>query len=189
MSRSPDDESIIELYWARDDRAIAETDRKYKSYLLSVAKNILSDRLDCEECLNDTYLGVWNSIPPTRPTSLKAFLTVIMRRACVNRYHSRHKQSAVPSEMTLSLSELDGTVIGGGTDDAFDAAELARVISDFVCSLPERRRFIFMSRYYASEPVDAIAADLGVSRSTVAKELAAIRSSLKEKLESEGYSL
>jgi RNA polymerase sigma factor (sigma-70 family) len=90
--------------------------------------------------------------------------------------------------MTLSLSELEDFVeADGGVDSEFNAAELSRIINSFVCSLPERRQFIFMSRYYVADPIDTIASDLGVSRSTVNKELASIREALKKKLESEGY--
>lgn len=182
------DEQIIELYWQRDEKAIEETDIKYKKYLLSVAYHIVRDTSDCEECLNDTYLGAWNAMPPSKPNVLKAFLTTIMRRLAINRYHSNRRKNRVPSEMTVALSELEDFIADDGTMDAeFDAERLGRVISDFVRSLNERRRFIFMSRYYAAEPIDTIAGELQVSRSTVNKELAAIRAALKEKLESEGY--
>ena len=98
VSNTPiDDQKIIDLYWARNERAIIETERKYKKYLYTVAYNIVRNRLDCEECLNDTYLGAWNSIPPTRPNSLKAYLTVIMRRISINRYYSNSKKGVVPS--------------------------------------------------------------------------------------------
>ena len=80
IKSSLNDEEIIELYWERNERAIDETDFKYKKYLFVIAYNILNDKLDCEECLNDTYLGAWNAMPPSRPNALKAFLTVIMRR-------------------------------------------------------------------------------------------------------------
>lgn len=185
-----DDEKIVELYWERDEKAIEETDFKYKKYLFSIAYNVLHDRLDCEECLNDTYLSAWNAIPPSRPNVLKAFLTTITRRIAIKRYHSHLRQNAIPSEMTVSLSELGDFVAGDGDVGAdFDAERLGRVISDFVRSLPTRRQFIFMSRYYVADPIDTIARDLSLSRSMVNKELAAIRSALKEKLESEGYSI
>ena len=187
---SMDDEKIVELYWERDEKAIEETDFKYKKYLFTIAYNVVHERLDCEECLNDTYLGAWNAIPPTRPDALKAFLTVITRRIAIKRYHSNTKRSLIPSEMTVSLSELEEFVSGDGDVSAdFDAERLGRVISSFVRSLPERKRFIFMSRYYVADPIDTIASDLCLSRSMVNKELAAIRSALKEKLESEGYSI
>ena len=185
-----DDQRIIKLYFECDENAIEETDFKYKNYLLSIAYNMVHDKLDCEECLNDTYLGAWNTMPPSRPHVLKAFLTTIMRRTAIKRYHRKTRQSAVPSEMTLALSELEEYIVGEEDVDAhFDAERLGRVISGFLRSLSDRRRFIFMSRYYASEPIHTIANDLGLSRSTVNKELAAIRGALKDRLESEGYSI
>ncbi len=185
-----DDEEIVELYWNRNERAIEETDFKYKKYLFSIAYNIVHDRLDSEECLNDTYLGVWKAIPPTKPNVLIAFLTTITRRIAIKRYHSNLKQREIPSEMTLSLSELEAFITGDDdVDPEFDAERLGRAISDFVRSLSERRQFIFMSRYYVSDSIDTIASNLRLSRSMVNKELATIRSVLKEKLESEGYSI
>ena len=185
-----DDESIIELYWQRDEKAIEETDLKYRKYLFSVAYNLLYERLDCEECLNDTYLGAWNAIPPTRPNALKAFLTVIVRRIAIKRYRRNLKKSNVPSELTVSLSELEDIIVGDeDIASDFDADRLGRVISDFVRSLSERRQFIFVARYYAAEPIDSIANNLRLSRSMINKELAAIRTALKEKLESEGYNI
>ena len=184
------DEAIVELYWNRDENAIMETDFKYKKYLFSIAYNLLREKLDCEECLNDTYLGAWNSIPPSRPNVLKAFLTTITRRIAIKRYHASVRKKVIPSEMTVSLSELEDFIASDDEIGAdFDTERLGRVISDFVRTLSERRQFIFMSRYYVADPIDTIAHDLSLSRSTVNKELAAIRSALKEKLESEGYSI
>jgi len=184
------DEKIIELYFARDGKAIEETDFKYKKHLFSIAYNVVRDRLDCDECLNDTYLGAWNAMPPTRPNVLKAFLTTIMRRTAIKRYHSNLRKNVIPSEMMLCLSELEDFIADDDDIDSnIDAERLGHVVSDFVHSLSERRQFIFMSRYYVADPIDTIASDLGLSRSTINKELAAIRSALKEKLESEGYSI
>ena len=184
------DDKIVELYWDRNEKAIEETDFKYKKYLLSIAYNVVHDRLDCEECLNDTYLGAWNAMPPTKPHALKAFLTTIARRIAIKRYHHKLRQNAVPSEITVSLSELEDFVAGDEDIEAdFDAERLGLVISDFVRSLPDRGQFIFMGRYYVADPIDTITSDLKLSRSTVNKELAAIRIGLKEKLESEGYCL
>ena len=185
-----DDDKIVALYWERNEKAIEETDIKYKKYLFSIAYNVVHDRLDCEECLNDTYIGAWNAMPPSKPNMLKAFLTTITRRIAIKRYHSNMRQNVIPSEMTVSLSELEIFLADDGdVDSEFDSERLGRVISDFVRSLSERRQFIFMSRYYVADPIDTIASDLSLSRSMVNKELAAIRSALKEKLESEGYSI
>ena len=185
-----DDDKIVELYWERDEKAIEETDFKYKKYLFSIAYNMVHDRLACEDCLNDTYLGAWNAIPPSRPNVLKAFLTTITRRVAIKRYHSNLRQSVIPSELTVSLSEIEDFVADDGdVDSEFDAERLGRIISDFVRSLSERKQFIFISRYYLADPIDTIARDLSLSRSMVHKELAAIRGALKENLESEGYSI
>lgn len=184
------DEQIIELYWSRNEKAIEETDFKYKKYLSVIIYNILNDRFDCEECLNDTYLGAWNSMPPTRPNILKAFLMTIARRAAIKRYHSKSRQRVVPSEMTVSLSEIEAFV--SGDDDVaedFDAERLGSVISSFVRSLNPRRQFIFMSRYYSADSIDSIARDLNLSRSMINKELAIIRDGLREALEREGYTV
>ena len=186
--RPMDDQKIVALYWDRDEKAIEETDFKYKNYLFTVAYHMLRSTPASDECLNDTYLGAWNAMPPSKPDVLRAFLTTIMRRIAIKRYHSEMKKKNVPSELTVSLSELEDFVAGeDDVEAAFDAKRLGAVISEFVRSLPSRRRFIFMSRYYVADPIDTIARDLTVSRSTVNKELAAIRSALKEKLESEGY--
>ena len=191
LQKSPlPDEQIIRLYWERNEQAIEETDFKYKNYLFSIVRNILHDHSDCEECLSDTYLGAWNAMPPSKPNVLKAFLTTIARRAAIKRYHKNRKKSEIPSEMTVSLSELESIASeDGDVASDFDAASLGRVISDFVRTQAPRRQYIFMSRYYVSRPIDSIARELGVSRSTVNKELAALRDDLRNTLESEGYTL
>lgn len=184
------DEQIVELYWKRDERAIRETDRKYQHFLLTVAHNILRDAQDCEECLNDTYLGAWNAIPPARPKVLQAFLATIMRRTAIDRYKAGKRQKRIDSELTVALSEVE-EFLADGSDPAaeLDAHELGRVISEFIRALPQRRMYIFMSRYYTARPIGEIARLLGCSESTVNKEIAAIKRDLKEKLEKEGYSL
>ncbi len=185
-----EDEEIIALYFARDGQAIDETRKKYENYLFTVAYNILGNKRDCEECLNDAYLHTWQAIPPARPQVLKAFLSTILRRVAVNRYHHNRRKRAVPSEMTVSLSELSGVLTDAeNTENSFDAKRLGQILSDFVGTLPKRRKYVFMSRFYGAYPIDRIAKDLQVSRSTVDKELAAIKSALKERLECEGYIL
>lgn len=184
------DEQIVELYWRRDERAIRETDRKYQHFLLTVAHNILRDAQDCEECLNDTYLGAWNAIPPARPKVLQAFLATIMRRTAIDRYKAGKRQKRIDSELTVALSEVE-EFLADGSDPAaeLDAHELGRVISEFIRALSKRRMYIFMSRYYTARPIGEIARLLGCSESTVNKEIAAIKRDLKEALEKEGYPL
>ena len=183
------DEQIVALYWQRDEQAIRETDIKYKKFLLSVAYNILYDICDSEECLNDTYIGAWNSIPPARPVLLQAFLASIMRRTAIDCYKAKKRQKRIVSELTVSLSEVEDFISDDDMYSQTDAKELGRVISDFVRSLSDRRMYIFMSRYYIARPIKEIARLLGCSESTVNKEIAAIKRDLKEKLKKEGYTL
>ena len=185
-----DDAEIVELYWQRDEYAIAATDAKYKKHLMAVAHNIVHDLQDCEECLNDTYMGTWNAIPPARPTALRAFLTTIMRRIAINRYYSNQKATRVPSEMTVALSEIEAfTDDGTSVEQEADARRIGQVISRYLRTLTKRQRYIFMSRYYVASTVDSIASSLHVSRSTVNKQLALMRKGLKQALESEGYNV
>lgn len=184
------DDQIIDLYWQRDERAIRETDRKYRARLMRVALNILHDLQDSEECLNDTYVCAWNSIPPARPTYLQAFLISITRRGALNRYKAARRQKRVPSELTSSLSELDDMLSDG--DQFYSESQtraLAEILEAFVAGLPERRMLIFMGRYYAARPVRELAELLGCSESTVNKEIAAIKRELRAVLENEGYTI
>ena len=182
------DEQIVELYWQRDEQAIKETDIKYKSFLLSVAINIVHDMCDSEECLNDTYIGAWNAIPPARPVALQAFLGSIMRRTAIDRFRANKRQKRIASEFTVSLSEIEDFIADDGDMTAeIETKELAKSISNFVRSLPDRQMFIFVSRYYIADPISTISKELGCSVSTVKREIEAIKIGLKKHLESEGY--
>ena len=184
------DEQIVDLYWQRDEQAIKETDIKYKKFLIAVAYNIVNDMRDSEECLNDTYIGAWNSIPPARPILLQAFLATIMRRKAIDCYKARNRQKRRASELTVSLSEVENFI--SFDDDTYsetDTKALGQVISDFARSLSDRRMYIFMSRYYFARPIKEISRILKCSESTVNKEIASIKRDLKEKLEKEGYSI
>ena len=182
------DEKIVDLYWQRDERAIKETDIKYKKFLLSVAVNIVHDMCDCEECLNDTYIGAWNSIPPSRPIILQSFLSTIMRRTAINRFNANKRQKRIASEFTVSLSELEDFIADCGDMNAeIEEKELAKSISNYVRSLPDRQMYIFVGRYYFAEPIAKICEELGCSISTVKREIKSIKIGLKEKLESEGF--
>ena len=182
------DNEIIALYFQRDERAISETDKKYRSCLLGIAMNILHNHADCEECLNDTYLNVWSTIPPTRPLSFFAYIKTVMRRVAIDRYKAEHRQKRIPSELTISLSDLKETVLDEHRlQKEIEAQDLKRVIDGFVRALPERQLYIFMSRYFMGRSIREIAQQLKCSTSTVNKELAQIKKKLKEELSKEGY--
>lgn len=181
------DEEIVELYWNRDEKAITATDDKYRQFLFTIAYNIVHDNLDCEECLNDTYLGTWNRIPPTRPNVFQAFLSRIMRNIAVNRYKHNTAAKRVPSELTVSLEELEHCMRSDLTvEEEVAIKRLSDALNDYLCALPERDRLVFMCRYYYADKVIEIADMLGISRNTVTKYLDNIREGLKEHLIEEG---
>lgn len=184
------DSAIVELYWARDEAAIKHTDLKYRNYLLRVAHNILSDMQDSEECLNDTYLGAWESMPPHRPNVLQAFLSTITRHLAIDRYRKKHTKKAIPPAFVAPLSDLEGVLSNDfASYDEREARELSDVISAWVRTLDERKRYVFMSRYYDARPIEEIAQTLGCARSTVNADIAYIKTSLKATLEKEGYTV
>ena len=158
--------------------------------MISIATNILHDKCDSEECLNDAYMCAWNAIPPARPVFLQPFLATIMRRTAINRLNANKTQKRIVSEFTVSLSELEDLVTSAN-DARSEAAddELAKVISDFLRSLPERQMYIFVSRFYMAESLPKISKELGCSISTVKREIVEIKEELKKKLEREGYVL
>ena len=125
------DEQIIDLYFERDQSAISCTDVKYGKYLLSIALNIVHDKYDGEECLNDTYMDAWNKMPPERPDILKAFLSIIMRRTAVDRYRKNTRQKRIVSEYSLSFDDFGDYILGD--DDTYsevEVKELGNIISE-----------------------------------------------------------
>ena len=182
------DNEIVELYWQREERAIKETDRKYGSYLHTIAYNIVHDRLDCEECLNDTYIGTWERIPPARPGMFKAFVAKIMRNIALDRFRKNRASKRVPSELVMSLEELDECIPSENSpEDIYFVKAIGKVINDYISSLSSRKEFIFVCRYYYSDKISDIAKLLEMSEKTVFRDLVEIREGLRELLAKEGY--
>lgn len=181
------DEQIIDLYFAREERAIAETDKKYCQYLHSIAYNILANYQDAEECLQDTYLRVWNAVPPERPRVFHAFLAKITRNLSLSRLKAARRDKRYLGEVSLSLDELSECVSDGGVfAQQIESDAIAHVINRYLGSVSDRRVYVFVSRYFYMLTVPQIAKRLSCSTSLVKKELAIIRSELRQKLEKEG---
>ena len=181
------DEKIISLYWERQEKAIAATDVKYGKYLYTIAKNILNDDLDSEECLNDTYLGTWNAIPPQRPKFFQAFLSKITRNIALGRIRKATAEKRIPSEMTHSLEELDECVlVEPGEDEKYYVNRLSELLNQYLETLSDRQLFIFVCRYYYSDSVIRIADMLKLSKNTILRDLSKIRQGLRDFLEKEG---
>lgn len=182
-----DDHEIVEYYWARDERAIDETSKKYGKYLYCIAYNIVKDHLDSEECVNDTYLNSWNGIPPARPTVLQVFLAKITRNLALDRFRKNHAEKRIPCEMLLSLEELDEALSVEATpEEAYLVGEISRLLNGYLRTLSSRGEFIFVCRYYYGDRVENIGQMLGLSRNTVSRELSLMRKNLRTLLEKEG---
>lgn len=181
-----EDKDIIELYWNRSENAISESDHKYRNLCINVARNILSNTSDCEECLNDTYLTAWNIIPPKRPKFLGAFLCGIIRNHSMKRYEflsrTKRKSSAV-----ISIDELcDCIPDGSNTEDDYDEKELAAVIQEFLLTQDTMKRVMFMRRYWFMDTFSQIAARCGTSEENVKMTISRMRKNLKQYLEERG---
>ncbi len=184
------DEQIIDLYFARDEHAISETDRKYGTLLLQIGRGFLPDERDCEECRNDTYLRLWNSIPPTRPQSLRAYAAQVLRRLAINRYHEKHTQGRVPTEYTTSLDELSEVLCDPHAPEReIEAVELRRLINSYLASLSARERYVFVGRFYMAKNLAELAQELRVHVSTVHRDIDRLRRRLREYLERNGLNI
>ena len=181
------DKQIIDLYFAREERAIAETDKKYCEYLHTVAYSILSNEQDAEECLQDTYIKTWNTIPPERPSIFRAFLAKITRNLSLDRYERDHRKKRVPAGACMPLDEVQEFVPDGSDlDREVQAKTIGKVITAYLDATTDRRLYIFVSRYFFALTLPQIAKRLSCSQSLVSKELVEIKHELRILLEKEG---
>ena len=184
------DEQILDLYFARDEQALVETDRKYGGYCFTLANSILHNDQDAEETVSDTYLKAWNAIPPKRPSIFKMFLAKITRNLAFSRWRAYSAEKRGGGEMELVLEELEGCLAApGGVEDAMNAKELARTIRAFLDTLPEREQDIFLRRYFFVEESETIAQRYGMKPATVLRTLSRTRMKLKRYLLKEGYAV
>ena len=183
-----EDREIVTLYWQRSEDAIRETAAKYETYLTKVARNVLSDAEDSRECVNDTYLAAWNSMPEHRPEILSTYLGKITRQGAIDRFRKRNSLKRRASEYALSLSELEDSFADSSTpEQVLDEALLAEAVSVFLRSLPDRERNVFLGRYYFFDSVKEVAAYCGLSEANAKSILFRTRQKLKAYLESEGF--
>lgn len=185
-----EDNEILDLYFARNEQAITETDRKYGSYCYGIANRILPSREDCEETVSDTYYQTWNVIPPRRPDVFKLFLAKITRNLAFSRWRKLSAAKRGGGETELVLEELAGCIPGKErVDDALNAKELVKTIRAFLGTLPDRQQDIFLQRYFYVETPEAIARRHKISRRNVNLILSRTRAKLKAYLTQEGYDL
>ena len=180
-------EKLTKLFFDRDERAIRETQKEYGEYCLSVAYNVVGNRLDAEECVNDAYLRVWNSIPPARPNNFKAFIAKITRNLAVDKI--KHKTAQKRSAARVAFEELEATLSSEELfiSDGVGIEELQKAINSFLYTQTPRNRAIFILRYFYCESVSSVARKMGTSESNTSKILTKTREELKEYLQKEGY--
>lgn len=177
------DSKIIEAFFSRDENAISCVSANYGPYLHKIAYNILADDQDSEECVNDTYLKLWNSIPPNKPKSFKAYMARIVRNIALNKYKEGSRNKRIPSECTLVLEEIEEYISDGfGVEKEVHNRQLKQAIDRFVCDISKRQRYIFICRYYCMDSIEDIAKSMNISGSMVFHELSDIRKKLKLKL-------
>lgn len=183
-----DDKQIVDLYFARSERAIDETARKYGRYCHAIAHSLLGNDADAEECVNDTYLAAWNAMPPHRPSLLSTFLGKLTRRISVDRFRRDHAKKR-SGELCSILDELEEALPSDAPTPAceLEQAELARCINTFLASLAETDRRIFLRRYFYGESIAQIAKSFTFTESRVKSLLHRTRQKLRTHLELEGY--
>lgn len=183
-----EDEKIIELYFSRNEQAVAETDKKYGAYCFTLASSILNNREDAEETVSDTYLKTWHAIPPKKPNVLKMFLAKITRNLAFSRWRSMTAEKRGGGELALVLEELSTCLAAPErVEDRLNARELAKTIRCFLNTLPQREQDIFLRRYFFVEDTDVIAQRYHIRPSAVLNILSRTRKRLKDYLRQEGY--
>lgn len=177
-----EDSMIIALYNARDESAILESDQKYGKFCFTIAENILHDRSDAEECLNDTWLRAWDAIPPAFPKVLRAFFGRITRNLAFDRYRRRNSEKR-GGELTVALDELGECIADSSTvERAFEARVLGESINRFLEGLSERDRNVFLCRYYYTYSIADISKQFGMKENYLRNLLSRMRVKLKDHL-------
>ena len=181
-----EDEAIVELFWQRCEAGLTEAERKYASYCHAIAYRILANHEDAEECVNDTFARAWGAIPPARPQNLRMYLGKITRNLSLNARESARAAKRGAGQVPVLLSELDECLINTPSDHSAEDSSLTEVVNTFLHGLDASRRRVFVRRYWYAGSLDEIAADYGLSVSSVKSMLFRLRQELKRHLEREG---
>lgn len=185
-----DDSRIIGLYFERNESAVSETEKKYKNFCFSIANNILHNNEDAAECVNDTFLGAWNAIPPHNPENLQAYLGKITRNLSLKKWREKNAQKRGGSSVQVSLEELEECIPSGLTiDEYIETEELTSIINSFLSALPESERRVFLRRYWYYDSIDDICGRFGFGKSKVKMILKRTRDRLHKRLNKEGFFL
>ena len=183
-----DDNRIIELFLARDEGAIEAAGREYGAYCAAIARGILDDQGAAEECVNDTWLKCWQTIPPQRPTSLKGYAGRIARNLALTMRRAGTAQKRGGGQVQLALNELSEVVSGGETPEgALDRQAFRAALDGFLAGLAQRDRNLFLRRYWYLDSTEQLAGRFRMSRTHVTTTLHRLRQQLRVHLEQEGF--
>lgn len=184
-----EDSEIIDLYWRREEAAVAETQKKYGAFCYGIAKNILSVHEDAEECVNDTYHRAWDSIPPQRPVKFRAWLGKIVRNLALNLWTKNHTQKRYAG-MTELLGELEDCVPSPNTvERQMEEKELSEFLSAWLLSLSREDRILFVRRYWNGAALRDLAREWKLDPGKLARRMYRLRGGLRAALEKEGIAL
>lgn len=184
------DAKIVQLYWDRNEQAIPATADKYGKYCASIAKNILGNREDAEECVNDTYMNAWNSMPPHRPSILSTFLGKIVRNLSIKRYKYNSADKRGSGQATVVLDEIAEVVSDtDSVEQEIDRKELIKAIDSFLDRLPSDKKRIFVCRYWYFDSISDIASRFGMTENNVSVTLNRLRFKLHNYLLERGFEL
>ncbi len=184
-----DDKKIIELFYERSEQAITELSKKYGLLCEKIADNILNNHLDAEECVNDAYLAVWNTIPPQNPDSLVSYVCRIVRNQAIKKYHENTalKRNSI---YDTSLDELEEVLPSSASvEGELEAKEVSAMIDRFLETLDKQSRTMFIRRYWYSDSIEEIALSFKTSKHYISVRLSRIRKALKKHLVKEGVSV
>lgn len=185
-----DDSKIIELFWTRSENAVSETSAKYGTYCRGISMQILHSEADAEECVNDTWLHAWNSIPPSKPNILKAYLGKITRNLSLDRWKRNTAQKRGGSQLELMLEELGDCIPAADSVQLeVETKAVAEVINVFLKEQTEMSRWLFVRRYWYGDSMADLSQKSGMTESNIKTQLFRLRQKLKQRLEKEGVQL
>lgn len=184
-----EDNEILELFYSRDEEAIRAVSDKFGGLCRSIARNILQNNEDAEECINDTYMKAWESIPPAKPKILSAYLAKIAKNVSLNRYKSDHREKRGGGAVDLVFEELEEleAFADGGVAETAERRELLSEINAFLKKLPVGKRVLFVRRYWYCDSIAELSGRYGISENNVSASLSRTRAELKKYLKKRGY--
>ncbi|MBO4326011.1 MAG: RNA polymerase sigma factor [Clostridia bacterium] len=187
MGNFMSDKELVLLFDRRDEAAIAELERKYGARCRGIAMGLLKNQADADECVNDAFLKVWNSIPPAAPEKLSAYVENIVRNKAIDRYRRERREKRIPPENIVAIDDLEE--LPENEPDGASAREIVDLIAEYLNGIDRKKRLIFIGRYYRERSMSELASELGVPEGTVMSSVHRTKKGLVEFLKKRGVSI